>query len=358
LPKQITISNAGAARNQALRTALALGAACGTPLTLRGALDDNPRGEPGLGPGHLTALVAAARVSGGSFHGLMGQDEAELQPGRPQAGEYAFDVAMRDRSAAPLSWVLEAVLPALARAGGESQVLLRGGTHVLGGLTSQMVARVLAPAWRRMGIELDYAEIAPGFHPQGGGEAEVRIKGPGYLEALSAEWAFKPAEVGVEAVICGLPVHLAEQALEGAVGRLELRGFKPQAELRRPRGAGRGLALLVWAREAAGLSVGFASLGRRGGQPAALGLEAAETLASFLDSGAGMPADLATVLVAPLACARGVSRITVDRSTPGLRAALKVVEAFFPGSVRLVERPGGGLVEMTLRGAEWGLLSA
>jgi RNA 3'-terminal phosphate cyclase (ATP) len=357
LPKQIVISKAGAGRNQALRTALALSAACGVSLNLRGITDDNPGGEPGLGPGHLTALVAAAKVGGGSFHGLLGEEEAELKPGRPLPGEYAFDVALHDRSAAPLSWVLESVLPALARAGGESQVILRGGTHVLGGLTSQMVTRVLAPAWRLMGVGLDYAEMVPGFHPQGGGEAEVRVQSPGHLESLAAEGPFKPAEVGVEAVICGLPVHLAEQALEGAVGRLELRGFKPAAELRRPRAAGRGLALVVWTREARGLAVGFASLGRRGGQPAALGLEAAETLASFLDSGAGISGDLAAALAAPLACARGVSRLTLDRNTPGLRAALKVVESFFPGAVRLVERPNGGLTELTIRGSDWGLLT-
>jgi RNA 3'-terminal phosphate cyclase (ATP) len=358
LPKQITIFNAGAARNQALRSALTLGAACGIPLNLCGILDDNSWGEPGLGSGHLTALAAAAKVIAGSFYGDLGQNEAGLRPGRPQAGEYFFDVAQRDRSAAPLSWVLEAVLPALARAGGESQVLLRGGTHVLGGLNSQMVSRVLAPAWRLMGVGLDYVEMVPGFHPQGGGEAEVRVQCAGHLEALAAEGPFLPAEVGVEAVICGLPVHLAEQALEGAVGRLELRGFKPASELRRPRAVGRCLSILVWAREARGLAVGFASLGRRGGQPAALGLEAAETLASFLDSGAGFSGELAAVLAAPLACACGTSRLTVDRGTSGLRAALRVVEAFFPGATRLVERPGDGLSELSIRGSDWGLLAS
>jgi RNA 3'-terminal phosphate cyclase (ATP) len=220
-----------------------------------------------------------------------------------------------------------------------------------------MITRVLTPAWRLMGVALDYAEIIPGFHPQGGGEAEVRVHGPGFLEPLAAEGPFRAVEVGVEVVICGLPVHLAEQALEGAVGRLELHGYKPSSELRRPRAAGRGMAMLVWAREASGLAVGFASLGRRGGQPGALGLEAAETLASFLKSGAGLSGDLAAVLAAPLACARGVSRITLDRNTPGLRTALKTVEAFFPGAVRLVERPNGGLNELTIRGSDWGLLT-
>ena len=351
----LVIKNAGAARNQALRSALALGAACGLRLNLRDIAGDDPRGGPGLGPGHLTAAAAAAKVCGGAFKGGIGVAEMEFLPGEPQTGEYAFDVALHQRSAAPLAWVLETVLPALARAGGQSQLMLQGGTHVLGGASSQYISRVLAPAWGLMGVRSSYTEIVPGFHPEGGGEAEVTVAGQGHLDSLQAEKGFDALMVGVDVVICGLPVHLAEQALEGAVGRLELHGFKPQDSLRRPKSAGRGLALTVWAHDARGLGVGFSQVGRRGGQPRALGLETAESLVSFLHTGAGLPGDLAAILAAPLACARGTSRLSLDRITPALRAALRVVESALPGSARLVERPGGGLAELTLNGADWDL---
>jgi RNA 3'-terminal phosphate cyclase len=78
--------------------------------------------------------------------------------------------------------------------------------------------------------------------------------------------------------------------------------------------------------------------------------EAVDELVSFLHSGAGLPAELVAALVVPMLCATGVSRLSVDRVSASLRAALEAAEAFFPGAVRLDGGRRGEPVELRLQG--------
>ncbi len=349
----VILPEAGAGRNQALRTALSLCALAGRPLLCRGLMDDNPRPKPGLGPGHLTLARALATVTGGAWQADLGEEQLAVEPGEPRPGDYDFNMSDERQSAAPLSWLLETLLLPLAAAAEGSSLYLGGGTHVMGGPTSDEIRQVLVPDWRLLGLEVDYIEVTPGFYPEGGGEAEARVEPCQVIQPLVAEAAFTPVQVGLEVLSSGLPVHLAEQALEGALARLELHGLKPQTRLRKARG-GVGMALLVWAQNQAGLRVGFNALGRRGGRPEALATQAVEDLVAFLKSGAGLPASLAAPLLAVLACARGQSRLSVETSTRELKAAVKGVEALWPGSVRLYEDPQGGPVQLRVSGRDLG----
>lgn len=336
LPADVILSRAGAGRNAGLRCAVPLAALTGRKLRLQDLSDDGKKPRPGLGPGGLTCLAAASVVTGGYFAGGVGDEHAVFQPGRIQAGDWAFDVAEQERSAAPFSLVLETLAPILAAAPGTSSLVLRGGSHIIGGPSSDELAQVLAPCWRALGVAVDYTEVTPGFFPAGGGEAEARIT-PGRPQPLEALERFKPAEVGVTVLSSGLPAHLAEQALEAATDRLGMYGIKAEGRIRRARG-GAGMALLAWARGEK-LHVGFASVGRRGGRPGELATAAVDQLAGFLASGAGAPGRLAASLLPLLVAAPGVSRLTVDRVGPGLGTACRAADAFFPGCIRLDE-PG------------------
>lgn len=347
------LPEAGAGRNQALRTALGLCALTSHPLRCGGLVDDNPRPKFGLGAGGLATVLAAAQVTGGEADVDLGVTELDFFPGHPQAGDYDFDVAAEKRSDAPVSWLLETLLLPLAASGAESSLYLAGGTHVLGGATSDELRQVLLPDWRLLGLEVEYTEITPGFHPEGGGEAEARIQPCAVVWPLVAEGEFKPLRLGLEVVSSGLPVHLAEQAMEGALARLELHGLKPETRLRRARG-GLGMGLLVWAEAQGGLRVGYSALGRRGGRPEALATQAVEDLVAFMGSGAGLPASLAAVLLAPLACARGQSRFSIEVMSREFKAAMKAVEALWPGTVRIFEDPKGGPVQVRVGGHDLG----
>jgi RNA 3'-terminal phosphate cyclase len=80
----------------------------------------------------------------------------------------------------------------------------------------------------------------------------------------------------------------------------------------------------------------------------------AEELASFLASGNGLTGDLAAMLLPYMAAARGMSRVTLDRISPGLKAAARAVESVWPGTVRLIQSPGGGPTEMRVQGRDMG----
>ena len=350
----ININNAGAAHNAGFRAGLALAALSGRSVYFTGLVDDNPRPASGLGPGGITAAAGAAAVTGGHFEGGAGKPELLFQPGglpRPLAGDYQFDVARQHKSAAALGNILEVLALPLSSTGADSTLTLMGGTHVLGGLTSDELTHVLTPNWRTLGMDIQYTEVSPGFFPRAKGEATIAF-GPGRsLSALQAEKPFMPIEVGVEVLTSGLPLHLAEQALDGALGRLEVHGIPAKGRMRKARG-GTGLALLVWASNGGDTAyrVGFAALGQRGGRPGSVATSAAEALVSFLRSGRGMPAHVAVSLLPALAAATGVSRLTVDHASQSLAAAAKAIDALLPGCIRLDQRRPQDPLEVRVTG--------
>lgn len=347
----VYLPRAGFGHNQGLRTALGLCALTGQSLSADELVDEGLRPRLGLGPGNLTAAKAAAEVCGGRLKAELGEPYLDFIPDRPRAGDYFFDMSRLSTRASPVSLILETILLPLAAAGGPGRALLAGGTHVPGGFTSEEMALVLVPNLRKLGLKINYSEISPGFLPTGAGEAELQVN-PGHdLRPLVAEEPFKPLEFGVEVTISGLPVHLAEQATESVQARLELHNLRAQSHIRRARG-GTGMSLLVWA-QGKTMRVGFPALGRQGGRPQALANSAVESLVEFLRSGASLPASLTAFLLAPLARASGTSRLTVDRSTAALKAAVQAVQTIYPGTVRF-NQPSQGLPwELTIQGQGW-----
>lgn len=346
---QIYLSNAGLGRNQAYRTALGLAASRGIAVRLGGLVDDGPKPKPGLGPGGFTAAVAAAAVCGGNFS--LGREGAEIDftpAGRPLGGDYAFDVARERPSPAGVSLVLEPLVPALCRADGPASLILSGGTHVPLCPTSDELRLVYVPTWRALGVDIEYTEITPGFMPHGSGEAEVRIKPASAIKPLQAETAFRPRRLGLELLTCGLPVHLAEQALEGARDRLALHHLKAETRLRRAQGQA-GMGLLAWA-QGEGYWVGFSALGRRGGRPEALANSACEALVNFLRSGAGLPSLMAARLLALLTLSGGISLLTVDHMSLPLKGALAAAQRLAPGAVRVNHPRREAPLEMRITG--------
>ena len=144
-------------------------------------------------------------------------------------------------------------------------------------------------------------------------------------------------------------MHLAEQAVESALDRLELHKITAKAHVRRARG-GTGMSLLVWARGKSHAG-GISRPGPAGGPPLRRWPYAAvESLVDFLHSGAGLPASLAAFLLAPLCLAAGTSRLTVDRSTMELKAAVQAVQAVHPGAIRFNQPREGLPWELSLQG--------
>lgn len=352
----LNIPEAGAGRNQAMRTALAMSVITGRPVHLSGLVDDRLQPRPGLGPGGTAVASALSRICNGQFNLLDEGRSLDFTPGQLQNAEYAFDVAKNRPSAFPLTLVALALLVPLARCGGEAQVFLAGATHVQEGPSSEELRLALFPMLADVGLTSRYIEIAPGFFPDGRGEAELNVRPAGVLDSLQAEDAFTPRQCGVTVLVSGLPVYLAEQALEGAVERLTLKGLSPKTDVRRARG-GKGMAVTVWARGAHLVRTAFTTYGKQGGRPESLAVEAAEQLGTFMHSGAGLPASLAPHLLLPLACAQGVSRFTVTGNTGSLKATARVINAFWPGTMVIEHAKHTDLAGVRIVGRDWGKLA-
>jgi RNA 3'-terminal phosphate cyclase (ATP) len=352
LSRPVLIKNAGLGRNAGLRLGLALSLLSGRPVRLGSLVDDQPRPTAGLGHGVLTAVAAAASISQGYFQGELGEGELEFTPGLVEPGDYSFDMARLKPSPAPFSLLLETLLLPLSATGGASSLVLRGGSHVPGGPTSDELSKVLVPNWQALGLSLSYTEISPGFFPQGGGEAEIQIEAPGVIRHLNAQRAFEPRKVGVEVINAGLPVHLAEQALQAALERLELHGLKAEGNIRRPSG-GKGQALLIWAGDGS-LRVGFAALGRRGQRPDAVALDGVQGMLDFLRTETYLPPGLAARLLLTMACAKGASYFTVSSATRGLKAVAGAINAFWPNTVRWDDSERNKPVVVNVQGRNWG----
>jgi RNA 3'-terminal phosphate cyclase (ATP) len=342
---KIVIPQAGDGHNQGLRTGLALSMLSGLPLEAKDLRDDNPRFRPGLGRGSLNLLAALARASQGAFTGIMGQDEAGFVPGRLLQGNHTLSLSALRFSEAPLAWMLETLVPALNNLEQPGHVLLSGGgTHVFGGPSSEEIQQLILPLWRRMGMEIEYMEIAPGFHPNAAGEAELSLTPCHELKPLQMTEPFRPLKVGASAVIAGLPIYLMEKALEAVESRLSRHGWQAELSLRHP-DSGQGQAMLLWA-DNGQWRVGFSVIGRKGARLDTMAGEAVEQLLEFLDSATALPARQALWLLLPMCQARGRSCILFDKISSSLRAGLRALEQLRPGQAKILPQDRGAILQI------------
>jgi RNA 3'-terminal phosphate cyclase len=163
---------------------------------------------------------------------------------------------------------------------------------------------------------------------------------------------FKPVRMGVDAVIADLPVYLAEQAIEAVASRLGRYGFQTETLTRRPM-SGHGQGLLVWA-DNGQWRVGFSIMGRKGARLDTLAGQAVEELLSFLRSGASLPARQALYCLLPAALVPANSRILVDKVDSSLKAAVRVLDRFYPDIVKLEPSEAGVILNINgrLRGSQ------
>jgi len=114
----------GEGGGQILRSSLALSLVTNKPLVIENIRAN--RKKPGMMRQHLIAVKATAEVSQARVEGAaLGSKRLTFYPGSVKPCNYAFQVGTAGSS----TLVLQTVLPALLLAKGESNLILRGGTH-------------------------------------------------------------------------------------------------------------------------------------------------------------------------------------------------------------------------------------
>ena len=320
----------GEGGGQILRTALALGAITGRPL-LKLENIRAKRAKPGLMRQHLTALRAAAEISGADASGArIGATSIGFRPGSVRAGDYHFAVG----TAGSATLVAQTVLPALLRATAPSRLVLEGGTHNPASPPFEFLARAFLPLLRRMGVEVDARLVHRGFYPAGGGRFELDVRPPPGLAPLRLLDRGAPAAHEAEAVIAHLPDGIAARELEVVAERL---GW-PEARrtvLRDTTSPGPGnVLLLTLAFEA--VSDVVTGFGMKGVGAESLARKAATQAERCLASPAAVGVHLADQLLLPMALA-GAGAFTTLRPSRHTRTNIEVIQRFLEIPIRLEE---------------------
>lgn len=347
----------GEGGGQVLRTSLTLSALTGQPVRIF-RIRANRR-NPGLAPQHLTGLLALAAVGGAEVRGAArGSDEITFAPTRPvEAGRYRVDVTEQAQggSAGSIALIFQTLLLPLLAARGDSQLILRGGTHVANSPSFHYLAEVFLPAVARMGIHAAVKLDTWGFYPVGGGQMTAEIQGqrgtaePLVTRSVRLVERGEPRGVTGLAVATNLPSHIPQRISARAAKLLSDAGARASIQPRRERAAGPGAGLFLTA-EYAGSRAGFTSLGEKGKPSEQVADEAClDLLAHRSHPEAAVDMHLADQLMLPAALAPGVSQFTTCRVTPHLTTNAHIVQRFLPATIT-VEGEEGGPGRVTVEG--------
>jgi RNA 3'-terminal phosphate cyclase (ATP) len=306
----------GEGGGQILRTCLSLSALTGRAFRLVNIRAH--RRTPGLMPQHLSAVRAAAVITGAAVSGdELGSLELHFVPAcPPMPGTYVFDVAqIAERgSAGSTTLLLQALLVPLALASGPSTLVLRGGTHVELSPSFDDVVNVYLPMLRRMGIEAEAELDQWGWYPIGRGEVRCSIAGKAIPKPLELLSRGALQRLTGRAVAANLASHIPRRMADRARSTLRDLSFPVDIKAERVRAAGSGTGIFLFA-EYEELPASFSAYGQLGKASEDVADEAVAAFREHHASGAVVERHLADQLLLPLALASGVSSFTTAQAT-------------------------------------------
>ncbi len=329
----ITIDGSeGEGGGQMVRNSCALSLVTGEPFRIENIRAK--RSKPGLMRQHVTAVEAAAVISGSECSGLsVGAGELTFRPGQVVPGEYHFAVG----TAGSTSLVLQTVLMPLALAGGPSRLVLEGGTHNMLAPPFDFIERVFLPVINRMGPSVTARIVRHGFYPRGGGRIEIDIT-PAPLAPIHCLARGERKGEAAQVVFSGLPFEIAERLLARA--RRDLADWPEDAFVVRqlPAEQGPGVILMLEAKytEVTEVVSGFGQLG----VPAErLAKTSAARMNGYVETTAFAGPYLADQLVLPFVLAGGGSFTTVKPSQH-LLTAIDIAKRFTGRRIALERQLG------------------
>jgi RNA 3'-terminal phosphate cyclase (ATP) len=287
----------GEGGGQILRTALALSLVTGRPFRIEGIRAG--RKKPGLLRQHLTAVRAAAEVSGAQVSGAdLGSGALTFVPSHVRGGEYRLAVG----TAGSATLVLQAVLPALLIARESSRLTLEGGTHNPSAPPFDFLAKTFLPVLRRMGASVEVRLDAYGFYPAGGGRFVAAIEPCAKLARLSLLDRGE-TRVHARAIVASLPETIAKRELSIVRERLGLdRAFCRAETVDTSVGPGNVLMIVIDGESVSEVVTGF---GVKGVSAETVASEACDEVQAYLSAGVPVGIHLADQLLVPMALAGG-----------------------------------------------------
>jgi RNA 3'-phosphate cyclase len=329
----------GEGGGQIIRTAVAFAAIMRKPV--RVVKVRAGRGVPGLKRQHVSALRVLSHVFGGEMSGVKeGSSTVTFVPGTPQNGTVSVDMG----TAASITLVLQAVIPAVAITGTRLSLDLVGGTDVPWSPTLDYFRRVVREAYASWGVKFDLASERRGYYPRGGGKVSVIIEPSKNL--IPIDLVEKQNITGVMlASRCGrLPRHVADRQLASAAELLESSGIQVlETEVSEELSDSPGSSFLAYF-TGKGVFLGSDSIGARGKPAEEVGREAAKRFAEDVKSGASFDSNLADMVIPLLSLAHRRSRVRIPHATSHLKSGLHLAEQFTSCTWSIEEEGGSAVV--------------
>jgi RNA 3'-terminal phosphate cyclase (ATP) len=339
----------GEGGGQVLRTALALSIVTGHPVQLSNIRAK--RRNQGLAPQHLAGVLAAAQICGAEVDGArLRSTQVTFRPGgSAQAGRYTFDISRmaEQGSSGAVTLLLQTILLPLALSDGESELVIRGGTHVAWSPPVHYVQWVLLPTLERIGVEAEIDLETWGWYPKGGGQVRVRIGGGARLKGIDLGKRGNLKTIRGAAGASNLPAHIPQRIGSRANNVLREEGLPARVEPVRTGGPSTGAGLFL-AAEYEGLVTGFSALGARGKPSEVVADEAVDELISTHQHGEGLDAHLPDQLLTALVLAKGSSALKTVEVTGHTMTVVDIIGHFTERAIRVegtVGEPGGVTIE-------------
>lgn len=288
------------------------------------------RKKPGLMPQHLTSIRAAAKISGAEVRGdHYGSTDIQFIPGEIKPGSYSFDVAEERSSAGSVSLVLQSVVPVLILANEESQIVVKGGTHVPFAPIFDYWNLIFAEMLKRFGIDLFGRIISHGFYPKGGGEIFVRVKSqrPRPIDLIDRGRLIK---ISVISAVSNLSKNIAERQVSPVREKIT----DLDVDVRVISSVGAGTYILIRA-EYENVVAGFSALGRKGRPAEKVGNECLGQFLKFHNSKGVIDRHLSDQILIYLLMAKGRSRFIPPVITSHLKTGIWIIDQFLDGAATI-----------------------
>lgn len=313
----------GEGGGQILRTAVAFSAILGRPVRVEKIRAG--REVPGLKRQHISALQVLTEVFGGNMEGAAeGSSTVTFTPGRQRLDALTLDMG----TAASITLVLQAVVPAVALTGSRLDLDLVGGTDVPWSPTYDYFATLVRAAYREIGIEFSTTAQRRGYYPRGGGRVSTTIVPCHRLRPLNLTERPGVTDVALVSRCGALPKHVAERQLASAKARITEAGLNvAAAELSEERSDSPGSSLLAYHMGPSAF-IGADGIGARGKPAEEVGREAASRFLAAAGSGASLDPNLADMVLPLLSLAHGRSVVAVPTLTSHLRSGLELASEF------------------------------
>jgi RNA 3'-phosphate cyclase len=337
----------GEGGGQILRTALAFSGILSRPVRVSNIRAGRP--TPGLKRQHVSALQVLAKVFDAEVSGAKeGSLEMRFVPGPPRPGALSFDMG----TAASITLVLQAVVPAVALSGERLSIELIGGTDVPWSPTFDYFQLVVRHAFAAIGIKFEATALRRGYYPKGGGKVKAIVEPCKSVVPIDLLVRPSLSEVSVRSRCGSLPSHVAERQLNAASATLEKSGFRVGVDdVAAEQTDSPGSSVLVYS-TGQGFFLGSDGIGARGKPAEEVGADVAEGFVSAAGSGSCLDSNLADMVLPLLSLAPGASRVRIPEVTAHLESGLRLANKF-TSSVSSIESHGkSAVVTITPAGAK------